>query len=289
MFDHAYDRVRTALGYRHPELALYLDQLAAAKRTRGKLRDALAVHEESLLLRMSAFGKDDRSVATSLFHRAQTRLEAGDTSGAISDLQRAREIRERVFGPTSPRLGEIDIAMADLLAATGDARAASLFTSAVAEDPRVEVSWRRFAVGEPVALGTIPPLDPQESLSIERTAALATRVALLMQAEHHVEATTLAQALHERVRDDLDPTLAILIGAALLAVGDRGDAAAVFGAAAAKLGNEPTRTALATFIGLARSTDAAKAAQAARVAISLFQAMPRLGRADYAAMDALTR
>ncbi|MDB4952918.1 MAG: hypothetical protein JWO36_487 [Myxococcales bacterium] len=335
--EHAADHARTALPYKNPELAVYLDELAAAKVARGKIRDALALHDQGLALRTSAFGLhsdevsgdgragDDASVATSLLHRAQTEIEAGDLDRAHDDLERARKIREHVSGDTSraapgtgaaheanlgdidlargdtsrgapgtraaheANLGDIDLARGDAYAAAGKADlAAGAYSRAIGNDPRLDVFARRFAIGSSIDAATIPPLDPRETLSIDRAAALAARVALRARQGNTDDARALAQALHTRFRDDLDPALTISIAAALLATGDRNAAAAIYTAAITKLGNEPTRTALATYIGLARSTDGPRAAQAARVAISLFQALPLLARTDYDAMDALT-
>ena len=70
-------------------------------------------------------------------------------------------------------------------------------------------------------------------------------------------------------------------GEALLAAGDKAAATALLSDAAKKLGNEPTRTALHLMVALAK---ASQDPQAARTAISLYQALPKLARPDIDAM-----
>ncbi len=113
-FVHAEGVARSLLGEGHPELALYADKRAAAERAQGKLAAALAHHDASLAVRERAFGPEDRAVATSLFHRAETLLEAGQPARARADLERARAIRVKTWGEHSPRLDEIDALLARL-------------------------------------------------------------------------------------------------------------------------------------------------------------------------------
>jgi eukaryotic-like serine/threonine-protein kinase len=277
----ARDRVITALGDRHPELALYDDKLAAANRARGKLRIALALHDQSLALRTSAFGADDRSVATSLYHRAQTELEAGELQKAEHSLHDALAIRTRVFGTTSARLGELYAALGACDLARDDHDGArDHFAQALRLDPRLA----------PALLGprsdaddklddSIPPLAAEEPLSIDRAAAL---VAL----QHRsTDAASIAKSLHDRWRPDLDAELTVLVGRAMFAAGDRSTLLAnLFDGAIAHSGNEPSRTSLAAAVYLAQCDDP-RAGQAARTAISLFQAMPQLGRAEMPLMQ----
>lgn len=62
-------------------------------------------------------------------------------------------------------------------------------------------------------------------------------------------------------------------------------ASQVLTAAVAQLGNEPTRTALRIYVDLARTGNV----QAARAAISVYQALPELERGAYDEMWAITR
>ena len=258
----ARDRVLSAFGDKHPDLALYTDKLAAAERARGSLRKALALHDQSLALRIGAFGPDDRSVATSLFYRAQTKLEAGDLEGASADAARAKAIRTKVYGEASPRLGEI----LELIADIADERG----LPELAVQPREQA----YKLDSRLVVSTAPLAD-DDLLSIERARVLA----------QHPDAAT-AQALRKRVTDASDPALVVAVGEALLAVGDKAAATELLAPAAKRLGNEPTRTALHLMVALAK---ASQDPQAARTAISLYQAMPKLARPDIDAMWALAK
>jgi eukaryotic-like serine/threonine-protein kinase len=297
----ARDRVLAAVGDEHPDLALYADKLAAAHRARGQLRDALRLHDRSLVLRVAAFGDDDRAVATTLYHRALTYLEGGDIDRANADLSRAEAIRTRVYGEASPRLGEILAARADALVAAGHVlpgtapperleRARELYARAAALDPRLELTARRAAAGDPAELAALPSLAPGETLSLDRAGVLALRVALLSHHGQADEARALARVLRDRFAPELDATLADAVAGALLAAGDRAAAAEVWEIAAVKLGNEPTRTALRVFTGLAHASET-RAPAAARAAIALHQAMPALDRGGpaYDALWAISR
>ncbi|HEX5062861.1 MAG TPA: serine/threonine-protein kinase [Kofleriaceae bacterium] len=289
LFQRAYDRVLSALGDNHPELAIYIDKLAAAKRSRGKLREALQLHDRSIELRIAAFGTEDRAVATGLLYRAQTKLEAGDIEGARRDLDDARAIRQKTFGATSPRVGEIVAAQGELASAAGNQeRALILYDEAIKLDPRLELAARRFAAGGTVDLDAIAPLGPGELLSIERAGALAARIALLQNANRADEARALAATLRARYKPGEDPALASALASAQLAAGDRTAAADILAKTAAALGNEPTRTALHVFTQLAHASDT-QAQAAARAAIALYQAMPALDRAEHDEMWAISR
>ena len=279
------DRVIEALGDRHPDLAMYDDKLAAARRARGELRAARALHDQSEQLRTEAFGAGDRSVATSLFHRAQTELEAGEVAVAEHALHEAIAIRTKVYGEASPRLGELDAALGDCDLARGDLEGARDHDERAARlDSRLD-SHVDSRVGPDTsgALATVPALAPDELLSLDRATALAAQAELLARTGDTTGAAAIGTALHARYRPDLDPALAIAIARAWFAGGKHHEAADLFAAALARDGTEPSRTALAAAIGLARCDDP-RAGQAARTAISLYQAMPQLGRADYANM-----
>ncbi|CAN5560080.1 hypothetical protein BH11MYX1_BH11MYX1_12900 [soil metagenome] len=116
----ARDRAIGSFGDRHPELASYDDVLADADRARGRLRAALALHDQSEQLRTAAFGAEDASVATSLYHRALTLLEGGELGNAEHALHRALAIRTKVLGETSRELGELYAALAMCDSARGD-------------------------------------------------------------------------------------------------------------------------------------------------------------------------
>ena len=284
---HARDRAITALGDRHPEIALYDDKLAAANRARGKLRTALALHDQSLALRTAAFGADERSVATSLYHRAQTELEAGDLAKAEHSLHDALAIRTRVYGTDSARLGELYAAlgMCDIARDDHDGARAH-FAQALHLDPRLAPALvgPRSDAGDKLD-DAIPPLAAGEPLSLDRAAALVVHQRQLLDAHAPGELGPIATSLHDRWRPELDPALTILVARALFTAGDHGTPIAnMFAGALASSSDEPNRTALEAAFGLAQCDDP-RAGQAARTAISLYQAMPQLGRSGMPLMQ----
>src|SRR3569623_1877475 len=86
--------------------------------------------------------------------------------------------------------------------------------------------------------------------------------------------------------DGDDPAAVAARGEALLAKGDRDGAARVLRAEVADLGEEPTRSALRIYVALARAT---QDPQAARAAVSAYQAMPEARRDAYDEMWDLSR
>ncbi|NVB85504.1 MAG: serine/threonine protein kinase [Kofleriaceae bacterium] len=287
-FQRARDRVLSAFGDRHPDLALYADKLAAAHRARGELRAARTLHDKSLELRTAAFGADDRSVATSLLYRAQTELEAGDLTGADKDATRAKAIREKIFGDKSARLGEVYETLADIALARGlPELAQQQYTQAQARDGHLELVARRAAAGAETSAADIAPVKPDEVLSVDRADALAARIAMLAVLPALADsAKTEAAALRAKVPPELDLAFQLAAGRALLRAGETATATEVLAAAAKHLPNEPSRTALAILVALA---EASQDSQAARTAVSLYQAMPQLDRPGYDALWALSK
>ncbi len=92
MIATARDRAIDIYGDQHPELAAFDDVLADVLRSRGKLRAALGLAEQSEHLRVAAFGASDPRVAASLYHRALVHLEGGAIGLAEKDLHRAQAI-----------------------------------------------------------------------------------------------------------------------------------------------------------------------------------------------------
>jgi len=88
------------------------------------------------------------------------------------------------------------------------------------------------------------------------------------------------------VKPDDDPAVAAAVGERLLAAGDKPGATQILKAATDHLGEEPTRTALRIYIALARASGDP---QAARAAISAYQAMPEVERGANDEMWALSR
>ncbi len=257
-FVHAEAVARDLLGDGHPELALYADKRAAAATARGEVRAALAHHAASLAARERAFGPDDRAVATSLFHRAQTLIEGGQLALARADLERARAIREHAYGPTSPRLGELAATLGDADAAAGHLDAArELYTRAATLDPRVELTARRLA------LESRAPSDAKRAPSADPVTEVADRLTIehALQLAAHPDRTQ-AHALYDRWRAapaPVDARLSCAVAAALAAANDP-DAEAVYTAALAALADEPSLTRLRALTGLHRDTSSLKAA-----------------------------
>jgi tetratricopeptide (TPR) repeat protein len=245
-FRRALDHARDALGDGHPTLAIYIDKLAVVDRARGRIRDALARHDQALALRLTAFGAGDRAIAASYLARAATLLEAGRLADATHDLEHARELRADALGDRSPRLAEIDALLGDVAAAagrTGDAR--TLYDRAASLDRRLDLTVRRLALG-PAPLDSLP--RTVKPLSADRAVALAARIA-------HDRDAALATALLARWRAlrAPAPALSLAVGDALLAVGDPG-AAEAFAAGLAATSTEPTLTRLHLATGLAHAT-----------------------------------
>ena len=254
----AFDLARGALGDGHPTLALYLDKLASVDRARGRIRAALARHDESLALRTAAYGAEDRSIATSLLQRSRTRIEGGQLAKAREDLETARRIRAEAYGKASQRLGEIDAARGDAALAAGDlVTARTEYDQATTLDPSLELAARRRAAGADIPLGQLPTtLDP---FSIDRAGALAVRVAALPVAD----AGPLAAALlvrWQRLGAAGHPALALAIAPALASIGNTGAASAMLEAALVGLGDEPSWTRLRLLRALGRTTDATSVA-----------------------------
>ena len=244
----------------------------------GDTTGALAIYQQYYDRVLSARGDRDVALADPIEKLAAARRAQGKLRDALRLHDRAIALRVAAFGPTDPRVARSLIERAKTQLEAGELAAA-----------RKELT----AAGDPDALRpveplTIAPLSPTEPLTVTRTAALSLLVRRLVAAGQLDAARALASDLHARLLPDRNPIIAAEVGAALLAVGDRTAAAAVLGNAAAALGNEPTRTALRVFTLLARASDT-NAAAAARAAISLYQAMPALDRAEHDEMWIISR
>ncbi len=237
-FTRALALAREALGDAHPTLAIYLDKLAAADRARGRIVAALVLHDQSLAVRIAAYGATDRSVATSLLQRSRTLIEANRLDDAAHDASTALEIRTAKLGPQSPRLGEIIAVQGEIAAARGERDAADLLYRRAAElDPRLDLRARRAAVGGS-AVDLPDTIDP---LTVDRGAALAVRLGR----ETHDAARPLATALRARILaigPPVDPALALPVGEALYLINDVPGAMAIARAVLGQLAPEPSRS-----------------------------------------------
>jgi tetratricopeptide (TPR) repeat protein len=270
-FKRALELARAQLGDGHPSLAIYRDKLAEAERARGRIASALAHHDASIALRTAAYGDGDRSVATARFHRAETLIEAGQLAKAATDLDAARAIRTKIFGERSPRLGEIDVALGDIALARGKkAEALARYDGAVALDPRLDVTWRRWIAGgsRPTVDDAPPSIEP---FSVERAPMLAERVHTLGQFPSQAFADQIATAFRSAHTDD--PTLAVATGDALTYSLQSAKAVPFYRIAIGALAKEPSRMRLRALRGLINTV---RDPDAQQEAAALAKQMPEL-------------
>ena len=239
LFQQALGHARSQLGDGHPTLAIYLDKLAAADRARGRITDALALHDQSVAVRTAAYGPTDRSTASSLLNRARTLLEANRLDDAGKDAAAALDIRSTHLGATSPRLGEILVVQGDIMLEAGNRTAAlALYDRAASLDTRIDILARRAAAGADISIASLPStLDP---LTAERAAALAVRVSKL----RPDEAQPIVNALRARlgaIKPPVDPAIALPIGEALFLAAQSPAAQAVARSVLEQLAPEPSR------------------------------------------------
>jgi len=301
IYERAAELARHALGDGHPTIAIHLDRLAEVDRVRGRLGAALALHARSRELRSRAFGDTDRAVATARLHRAETLLEAGRLDEAFAEATAARGIRENALGARSVRIGEVDALLGDIELERGrlaEARARYDHGTRLTRD--VDVPRRLLAIElssdpsgprgplDPVRVGKLArqlglTIDPEqladdaavlEPFTADRVAATAVRLSLLPAAR----AAPLRAAMVARYRHTphLDPEIALAIGDAALAAGDRATALTAYNDALARIADEPSRARLHALRGLATSADGAAAATWSTRATAVAAAMPEL-------------
>ena len=195
----------------------------------------------------------ERTVGSELAQR-------GASIVAVPLLQDARDRALRAVGAKDPRLAPFDDALATGLAARGRIRHAMRYH--------------------------------RESIALDETPG-----ALVARARTEIEGGELHAAFADLHRaSELGGDTGAVLGEAIGAARDVPDwakgapvvapplTAAEARAAVADLGNEPTRTALRVYIALARTGNV----QAARAAISVYQALPELARTDYDEMWNMT-
>jgi tetratricopeptide (TPR) repeat protein len=239
----------------------------------GDTTNALALYQRVYDRVLRAHGDNHPVLADAIDKLAAAKREQGKLRDAMRLHDRAIDLRVAAFGASDIRVAHALLERAKTLSEAGELAAARRDLDAAARLGVTPVT--RAAVFDGPLTVTNAPL-------------LAARVRELVAAHQLDAARTLAADMRSRLLPDRNPKLAAEVGAALLAVGDRTAAAAILAKAAAMLGNEPSRTALQVFVHLARASDA-NAAQAARTAISLYQAMPQLDRADHDEMWIIAR
>ncbi len=305
LHERALERARKALGDGHPSLALHLDKLAEVARARGRIREALVLHDRGRDLRLAAYGDDDRSYATSLFHRAETLLEAGRLAEATKDAAQARVLRIKSYGKENRRLAEIDALLGEIELAAGRlASARRYYNNASKLDGETRGAVRTIAAMRSLGArsGATSPLDPArffpivdglgmdrsvlevwrltedastlEPFSINRASMVAAQLTFMPRERAQPLLAPYLARYHKAL--PVDAAISLAVGDVMLATGDRGSADAAYAAALAALADEPSRSRLHAFYGLAlaRTGDAAKAAAAA--AKVLAAAMPEL-------------
>ena len=209
----------------------------------------------------------------------------GESRVALPLLQHARDMALRDAGPKDARLAGYDDALAAGLRARGKLREALRYhreavpiggPASLVERARTEIEGgdlqHAFAdLAEAKAAGT----------NVDAVAADAEAFARWVPAWVVVQ----PHAAASPAGGD-DPAAVATRGEALLAAGDRDGATRVLRAEVPDLGEEPTRSALRIYVALARAT---QDPQAARAAVSAYQAMPEARRDAYDEMWDLSR
>lgn len=209
----------------------------------------------------------------------------GESRVALPVLHHARDMALRLVGPKDARLAAYDDALAAGLRARGKLREALRYHreavpigggASLVERARTEIEGgdlqHAFAdLAEAKAGGT----------NVDAVAADAEAFARWVPAWVVVEPRAAASPA-----EGDDPAAVAARGEALLAKGDRDGAARVLRGEVADLGEEPTRSALRIYVALARAT---QDPQAARAAVSAYQAMPEARRDAYDEMWDLSR
>lgn len=209
----------------------------------------------------------------------------GESRVALPLLQHARDMALRDVGPKDARLAGYDDALAAGFRACGKLREALRYHreavplgggASLVERARTEIEGgdlqHAFAdLAEAKAAGT----------NVDAAAADAEAFARWVPAWVTVSPRAAASpepSGGERPAEGDDPAAVAARGEVLLARGDRDGAARVLRAAVPDLGDEPTRSALRIYVALARAT---QDPQAARAAVSAYQAMPEARRDAY--------
>ena len=214
-----------------------------------------------------------------------TLVAHGESRVAMPVLQHARDMALRDVGPKDARLAAYDDALAAGFRARGRLRDALRYHreavpvgggASLVERARTEIEGgdlqHAFAdLAQAKAMGT----------NVDAVAADAESFARWVPAW----VTVSPQPAASPDGGD-DPAAVAGRGEALLARGDRDGATRLLRAAVPELGEEPTRSALRIYIALARAT---QDPQAARAAVSAYQAMPEAQRGAYDEMWDLSR
>ena len=212
-------------------------------------------------------------------------VEHGASSVALPMLQDARDHALRTLGDHAPALAAYDDALAAGLRARGRIREALRYhreSLAIAETPAGLIARARTEVEGGELRAAFADLARARDLGGDIAAALTDAARAARDVPDWVHVTPPPpHAVPAHVPRDADPALAIDVAERTT---DRHAVAGILSAAVGQLGNEPTRTALRVYIRLAETGNV----QAARAAISVYQALPELERSSYDEMWAIT-
>jgi tetratricopeptide (TPR) repeat protein len=99
--------VEGALGPRHPDLMINLDQLGSILERQGKPEEALRHYERELAIAESTYGPDQPDVLPSLDAMTRISMEQGRLDEARRHAERSAEIARATFGSESSIFAEI--------------------------------------------------------------------------------------------------------------------------------------------------------------------------------------
>jgi tetratricopeptide (TPR) repeat protein len=250
--------------------------------------------------------------AQELLRLGRSQIAAGDSTSAVKTLGDARDLVISTFGDRAPLLAtyndELAIAERNLghlrRALALHERSLELRAANPSPDDGKALLYRaatKLEAGDVYgadrdatqAKAMLQKAYGDSSRELAPAFALLADIAdergvpeLAEQLRRPIDAPAAPPRMAAAVTDKSDPAVALAAGEALLQAGDKAGAAALLGAAAKRLGNEPTRTALHIMIAFAKASGDP---QAARTAVSLYQALPRLDRTDFDAIWELSK
>jgi serine/threonine protein kinase len=124
----------SVLGTDNPEVALGMNQLALALRSRAKYDETRALHREALRIQEATLGPADPAVATTLAHMAWVEF---DLKERITLLERAVDVYAGALGPDHPDVIGVTLSLANSHKGLGRyAEAESLYRGALASAER---------------------------------------------------------------------------------------------------------------------------------------------------------
>ena len=173
-FDEAYRINEKNLGSGHMRTIQTMSARAGALHLAGELDRASTVQADVVEALHGALGPDHPEVGVALRNLSMIEAAVGDTTGALTHAERALEIYERVYGTHHERVVQALAAIAELMAARGqanEARPLALRGMAIIDSLGIE---NRTAMWQLDVLGDIERRLGNESEAVARfTRALA--------------------------------------------------------------------------------------------------------------------